>query len=45
MMKYIDKYPEYQSKSSFKKVLDKIDEKEREIRKKAIVDKKLKKRI
>lgn len=32
MMRYLDKYPEYQSKSSFKKVLDKIEEKEREIR-------------
>lgn len=32
MMRYIDKYPEYQTKSSFKKILDKIEEKEREIR-------------
>jgi len=32
MMKYLDKYPEYQTKSSFKKILDKIEEKEREIR-------------
>jgi hypothetical protein len=32
MMKYLDKYPEYQSKSSFKKIVDKIEEKEREIR-------------
>lgn len=32
MMKYVDKYPEYQTKSSFKKILDKIEEKEREIR-------------
>ncbi len=32
MMKYLEKYPEYQTKSSFKKILDKIEEKEREIR-------------
>lgn len=32
MMKYIEKYPEYQSKSSFKSLLDKIDGKERELR-------------
>lgn len=32
MMKYLEKYPEYQTRSSFKKILDKIEEKEREIR-------------
>lgn len=32
MMKYLDKYPEYQTKSSFKKLMDKIEEKERELR-------------
>ncbi len=32
MIKYLDKYPEYQSKSSFKKISDKIEEKERELR-------------
>lgn len=32
MMRYLDKYPEYQTKSSFKKITDKIEEKEKEIR-------------
>ncbi|MFA5125872.1 MAG: LemA family protein [archaeon] len=32
MMKYLEKYPEYQNKSSFKNITDKIDVKEREIR-------------
>jgi hypothetical protein len=32
MMDYIKQYPEYSSKSSFKKILDKIDQKEGEIR-------------
>ncbi len=33
MMDYFQKYPEYASKSTFRKILEKIDEKEREIRK------------
>lgn len=32
MMKYLDKYPEYQTKSSFKKIIDKIETKEKELR-------------
>jgi len=32
MMEYLKQYPEYASKSSFRKILDKIEEKEREIR-------------
>jgi len=32
MMDYLKQYPEYASKSSFKKILEKIEEKEREIR-------------
>jgi hypothetical protein len=32
MMEFFDKYPEYSSKSSFKKILDKIEQKESEIR-------------
>jgi len=32
MMDYLKQYPEYASKSSFRKILDKIEEKEREIR-------------
>ena len=33
MMDYIKQYPDYASKSTFRKILDKIEEKEREIRK------------
>jgi hypothetical protein len=32
MMKVMDKYPEYQSKSSFKQIMNKIEEKEKELR-------------
>jgi len=32
MMKYIEKYPEYQTKSAFKRILEKIEEKEKEVR-------------
>ncbi len=32
MLEYLKQYPEYASKSSFRKILDKIEEKEREIR-------------
>jgi hypothetical protein len=32
MMKYLDKYPEYQTKSSFRKIIENIEEKERSIR-------------
>ena len=33
MLDYLKQYPEYASKSTFRKILDKIEEKEREIRK------------